>query len=159
MSTNPSPEPKPLAELLHYYEIRMAAFSSYAELAWNRFNWLLTLQVAISGFYVTQAPAPSEGARLLGGIPITWAVPALALAVAAVWATVGWADFRSLRRFHEKSKAVENSVRDQFLLTGHPVPTAKAASRPIRQTWLLFALPLFWALVWAGALPWNCVLP
>ncbi|MFK5968851.1 MAG: hypothetical protein QM487_01840 [Candidatus Marithrix sp.] len=42
---------KQLAELIHYYEVRMLALTEYSSRIWNRFNWFFTLELAVFGFF------------------------------------------------------------------------------------------------------------
>jgi hypothetical protein len=73
--TEPTSNLSPLlAKLVHYYEVRMVALSEYSDRVWNRFNWMLTLEVAIFGLFVTQL-VRNQGRTTIKAPPAGRAVP------------------------------------------------------------------------------------
>lgn len=139
----------PITALLHYYEIRMSALSVYSELVWNRFNWLLTLQVAIASFFLTR-----HGDEAVGVVQ-TWRVPAVGMTVSIVWGLMGLGDFRSLQRIRGKTKQINREL--QKLFPHHVALPGSGELNPHKpsQTWLLFCLPAFTAVLWVVLAVWS----
>ncbi len=132
-----------LNELIHHYEVRMLALSSYSELAWNRFNWFLTLQIVIIGFFFSQIE------RIAAQQFLATAIPSIGLIVTMLWLLMGFEDFRSLRRHKEKIKnsdeLLEASFKDVNIIINDP---KAMGPRSVIQTKLLFVFPFLTITAW-----------
>ena len=133
-----------LSDVIHYYEVRMSALSQYSDRVWNRFNWFLTLQLAISGFYFSQLEKLASFSIFKSGIPI------IGFVVAILWLIMGAEDFVSMRKHGKRTTEVENKVKALFSRQGVDFNAqARKSFINFRQTWLLFIFPAFIILSWA----------
>lgn len=132
-----------LAELVHYYEVRMMALSEYSDRVWNRFNWFMTVEVASFGFFFTQAEKLSSQLLLQNGIPL------VGIAIAILWSLMGVEDYLSLRKHGKRTTEVENQVKGKFKAAGldFEVEVRKSFIN-FRQTWLLFLFPCLVVVSW-----------
>lgn len=139
-----------LSDLIHYYEVRMTALSEYSDRVWNRFNWFLTLQIAILGFFLSQIEKIATQPFLAYGVPIVGVV------VAGIWALMGAEDYVSMRKHGKRTTTVEERVKDKFLRQGFDFEVSVRKSfLHFRQTSLLFLFPLFVAILWLAVLVWK----
>ncbi len=130
-----------LAELVHYYEVRMLALTEYSSRIWNRFNWFLTLELAIFGFFFTH----------LETLPANFAsiVPIIGMVIAILWFLIGFEDRQSMKRHGETVNELDLEVRKIFVECGINFEL-KVKKHPIRfrQMWVLFVFPLIVGLSW-----------
>ena len=120
---------------LTYFEIRMMAFTSYSDRVWNRFNWLLTLELAILGFYFSNLDKITQNILLARGIP------SVGLIVAVLWFLMGVEDTISLRKHRLIIQYVENSIRKTLARHSWKTDHSRSSFR-FRQNWLLFVFPI-----------------
>lgn len=133
-----------LSDVIHYYEVRMSALSEYSDRVWNRFNWLLTLQLAISGFYFSQLDKLASFSVFKSGVPI------IGFVVAILWLIMGAEDFVSMRKYGKRTTEVENKVKTLFSRQGVDFNSqARKSFVNFRQTWLLFIFPALIIFSWA----------
>ncbi len=100
------PTPTTLAELVHYYEVRMLALTGYSTQIWNRFNWFLTLELAIFGFFFTRLThLPSNSAVI---------VPIIGIVIATLWTLIGSEDYVSMKRHGQITTKVDEELRKIF---------------------------------------------
>lgn len=138
------------SDLIHYYEVRMTALSEYSDRVWNRFNWFLTLHLATLGFFLSQIEKIATQPLLAYGVPVVGVV------VAGIWALMGAEDYVSMRKHGKRTTAVEERVKDTFLLQGFDFEvSARKSFLNFRQTSLLFLFPLVVAILWLGVLLWK----
>jgi len=139
-----------LGDLIHYYEVRMKALSEYSDRVWNRFNWFLTLQLAILGFFLSQIEKTATQPFLAYGVSIVGVV------IAGIWALMGAEDYVSMRKHGKRTVVVEERVKDEFLRQGVDFEVSVRKSfLDFRQTSLLFLFPLFVAILWLFVLAWK----
>ena len=139
-----------LSDLIHYYEVRMTALSEYSDRVWNRFNWFLTLQLAILGFFFTQID------KLVSHPFVAKGVPVVGVVVAVLWALMGAEDYFSMRKHGKRTTEVELRVKESFLRKGFDFEIAVRKSFiNFGQTWLLFLFPLVVVFLWVGILAWK----
>lgn len=131
------------SDLIHYYEVRMSALSEYSDRVWNRFNWLLTLQLAICGFYFSQLEKLASFSVFKLGVPF------IGFVLAILWMIMGAEDFVSMRKHANKTTEVENKAMVLFSRQGVEFNNqAKKSFINFRQTWLLFIFPALIILSW-----------
>lgn len=132
-----------LAELVHYYEVRMMALSEYSDRVWNRFNWFMTVEVAAFGFFFSQAEKLSSQSLLQIGIPL------VGIAIALLWALMGAEDYISLRKHGKRTNEVEQRVKEQFKSIALTFDVdVRTSFINFRQTWLLFLFPCLVVVSW-----------
>lgn len=132
-----------LSEVIHYYEIRMSALSEYSDRVWNRFNWLLTLQLAIFGFYFSQIDKSASVAIFKSGVPI------IGIVVAILWLVMGAEDYVSMKKHGKRTAEVENKVKELFSNENMEFNfQARRSFISFRQTWLLFVFPALIIISW-----------
>ena len=132
-----------LSDVIHYYEVRMSALSEYSDRVWNRFNWLLTLQLAIFGFYFSQIDKSASFAIFKLGVPI------VGIVVAILWLVMGAEDYVSMRKHGKRTDEVENKLRDLFSNENIEFNfQARRSFISFRQTWLLFIFPALIIISW-----------
>ncbi|MDM8565364.1 hypothetical protein QUF74_06895 [Candidatus Halobeggiatoa sp. HSG11] len=132
---------KQLAELVHYYEVRMLALTEYSSRIWNRFNWFLTLELAIFGFFFTHLETLSKNFISI--------VPIIGIVIAALWFLIGFEDHKSMKRHSETVNELDLEIRKFFAEHGINFEL-KVKKHPIRfrQIWVLFMFPLIVGLSW-----------
>ena len=132
-----------LSDVIHYYEVRMSALSEYSDRVWNRFNWFLTLQLAIFGFYFSQLDKITLFSFFKSGVPI------IAIIVALLWVVMGVEDYISMRKHGKRKNEVEKHVNRLFKNQDiiFKFQAQKSFIR-FRQTWLLFLFPILTAISW-----------
>ncbi|ETR67061.1 MAG: hypothetical protein OMM_12003 [Candidatus Magnetoglobus multicellularis str. Araruama] len=132
-----------LGDPVHYYEVRMNALSEYSDRVWNRFNWFLTLQLAIFGFYFTQIDKLSLQPLIAKGIPI------VGITISVLWCLMGAEDYVSMRKHGKRTLEVENKVKEAFLQEKYDFEVSVRRSFiRFRQTWLLFLFPILVTGAW-----------
>ena len=132
-----------LNDLLYYYEVRMSVLSEYSDRVWNRFNWFLTFQLAIFGFYFSHLEKNSTQTINLIEIPM------IGVFLVILWLLMGFEDYLSMQRHSKRVKDVEGSVEEHFHKNGFSFGKHKI-NRLIRfrQTWLLFVFPAIVFAIW-----------
>ncbi|MDM8561255.1 hypothetical protein [Candidatus Parabeggiatoa sp. HSG14] len=141
------PIPTTLAELVHYYEVRMMALTGYSTQIWNRFNWFLTLELAIFGFFFTR----------LGALPPNSAVivPIIGVVIAVLWTLIGSEDYISMKRHGQATTGVEKEIRKTFYEQGIDFNNQiKKSFIKFRQTWILFLFPVIVTISWLFFIFW-----
>ena len=143
MSTEGKINSESISDVVHYYEVRMSALSDYSNGVWNRFNWFLTLQLAIFGFYFSQSNKIGEISLFESGVPIVGVI------VAILWLIMGAEDFISMNKHGKKTTKVEDRVLE--LLSEQNIKfnfKVKKSVIRFRQTWLLFLFPALLIASW-----------
>ncbi|MCK5720581.1 MAG: hypothetical protein KAH84_11645 [Thiomargarita sp.] len=134
-------EQNALAELVHYYEVRILALTEYSGLIWNRFNWFLTLQLVIFGFLFTR----------LETLPANYAsiVPIMGIVITLLWSLIGYEDYNSMKRHGKVATDIDEKIKKLFAEQGidFDIELKKSATR-FRQTWILFVFPIIVSLSW-----------
>jgi len=129
--------------LLHYYEVRMYALSEYSERVWIRFNWFLTLQLAVFGLYSNRLEKITSQAIMASGLPI------IGIALALLWFLLGAEDYVSAKKHGARTNEVEKKVKEFFFNQGIDFDVSvRTTFVGFRQTWLLFAFPVFIVIAW-----------
>ena len=132
------------ATATHFYEVRLMALSQYSDRAWNRFNWLLTLQLAVFWLYFTQFE------KLLSVPFLRIGIPCAGLIVAARWGVIGGEDYVSMRKYGKRVSEIEDNLFSYFAQYGFVFSDSlKKSLLGFRQTWLLFVFPSIVFLCWA----------
>ncbi len=130
-----------VAELVHYYEMRMIALTNYSTQIWNRFNWFLTLELAIFGFFFTQFGALPPNSAII--------VPIIGIVIAVLWTLIGSEDYLSVKRRRQATAGVDQKIRKIFSEQGIEFETqTKKSFTNFRQTWILFLFPMIVAVSW-----------
>lgn len=132
-----------LSDLIHYYEVRMMALSEYSDRVWNRFNWFMTVEVAIFGFFFSQVDKIVLQSLLHNGIPL------VGITIALLWSLMGAEDYVSMRKHGKRTTEVEWQVMERFKDSGlsFEVQVRKSFVN-FRQTWLLFVFPCLVVVAW-----------
>jgi hypothetical protein len=138
-----SSENQILSDAVNYYSIKMSALSEYSTMIWNRFNWFLTLQVAILGFYFSQLTKIDASSVVLIGVPVA------GLIVAILWAIMGIEDYLSIRRHGKRTKELDKHVRGLFLNQEICIYQNDQNGRiEFKQTSLLYYFPMLTMTSW-----------
>lgn len=130
-----------LTELVHYYEVRMLALTEYSSRIWNRFNWFLTLELAIFGFFFSHLETLPKNFISI--------VPTIGIVIALLWFLIGFEDRKSMKRHGEVVNEIDIEINKIF--TEQDVSfDLKYKKHPIRfrQMWVLFVFPLIVAASW-----------
>lgn len=138
-----SREQIPLDSLISFLEIQMVARGGYSDQIWNRFNWILTLQLGLVAFFFSRSQTTLSEPVLSVGVP---AVGAL---VALLWLLMGAEDYASIRRHNRTVRNTEQLIRQQFQDIGIEIPVL-GEKHPFRfrQNWLLFFFPMLILIAW-----------
>ncbi len=96
-----------IPELVHYYEVRMLALTEYSSQIWNRFNWFLTLEVAIFGFFFTHLETLPTNLS-----PI---IPIIGVVIAVLWTFIGFEDRESMKRHSKIVNELDVEIRKIFI--------------------------------------------
>lgn len=128
--------------LCSVFQTRMNAFSNYSNQVWNRFNWLLTLQVGIAGLFLTNYSSASDSSK---GTII------LALMVCILWLLMGIEDWKNLKQHSERVKICHVHITNKIEPFAEGI-SEHTQSNPgvfsFRQTWLLFLFPSISLIGW-----------
>lgn len=127
-----------LDELIHYYGVKMNGLSSYSSIVWNRFNWILTLELAAFGLFLTKEKASISDSISIDEFCV------VGIVITTLWIVMGLLDYRSLDRHKESTKYLEKKVRMKLK---EPVHDNDGHSL-FRQTWILFLFPMMVILIW-----------
>jgi len=131
-----------LENLIHFYEVKMNGFSAYSNIVWGRFNWFLTLELALIGFFFTQADKYSNYGFL------EYLIPFAGLTISVIWGAMGFTDFHSVNRQKnftvELSEAVYSALEPVYRREGENGTETDL----MRQTRLLYLLPILVVCVW-----------
>lgn len=130
MGNQPTENNDTMNALVHYYEARVLALSEYSGLVWNRFNWFVTLQVAIFGFYFAQFGKTTSQYLLEYGAPF------VGMTIALIWTVMGAEDRKSQTKHGKITKDIESRIRES--LNFKPL---EQGSSYFRQTRLLVLFP------------------
>lgn len=132
-----------LNNLCSVFQTRMAAYSNYSNQVWNRFNWLLTLQVGIAGFYINNSlTSPNSTKKAIF----------LALTVCILWLLMGIEDYFGLKRSYEKVKACNKIIVEKMDISKAEAKELEQVKDErklaFRQTSLLYVFPATTLLAW-----------
>jgi hypothetical protein len=119
----------------------MLALTEYSSRIWNRFNWFLTLELAIFGFFFSHLETLPKNFSSI--------VPIIGIVVAILWFLIGFEDRKSMKRHSEMVKEVDIKIREIFTEKNINFK-AKIKKPPVRfrQMWVLFLFPLIIAISW-----------
>jgi hypothetical protein len=131
--------------LISYYQVRSSAWLGYAGIVWNRFNWLLTLQLGIIGYYFTVVSTNNLG------VFSKYNIPTIGLIISLLWLFMGVEDFKSMKKHRSLVKELESKIESELLILKEPIGTDDFSKRQFHQTYLLFIFPIVsitnWCLV------------
>ena len=96
-----------LGDLTQYYRIRMSALSKYSNIVWNRFNWFLTLSVAIFGLYFNKIEQSSYYLFKYG-------IPTIGIVLSILWFLMGIEDYFTLQSHKKKVSKINKYIKDSF---------------------------------------------
>lgn len=134
--------------LVVYYEIRMSVLSNYSSIVWNRFNWILTLQLTIFGFYLLNIEKDIPQLRI--------SVLIIGVVVCILWLIMGAEDYVSLKNHKGKTSEIDILLKSKFGNEGIILNNEKNSRLfKFRQSWLLFIFPLTTILIWVYLLQTN----
>lgn len=128
--------------LCSVFQTRMEAYSNYSNQVWNRFNWLLTLQTGIAGFFLSNFSSSAGSAK---------GVIFLAIVVCVFWLLLGIEDFYGLRKQSERVKSCQKIIiarLEPFEKGVLELQKENPRFLNFRQTSLLFFLPLVVLIAW-----------
>lgn len=128
--------------LCSVFQTRMEAYSNYSNQVWNRFNWLLTLQTGIAGFFISNFSSSAGSAK---------GVIFLAIIVCVFWLLLGIEDFYGLKKQSERVKSCQKIIIERLEPFEKGVLELQKENPKFlnfRQTSLLFFLPLVVLIAW-----------
>ncbi len=144
--------------LLHFYEIKMQGMGSYSSIVWSRFNWFVTLELALLGFLITKSGNLPEYDTLKLVILVAGVI------VSAFWLILGILDYRSLGRHSESIRTLSfkiekilgliDSTTSNTTVKKGPTSLITKMKRFFRQTVLLCVLPLVFIICWGAVWVW-----
>ena len=101
-----------LDKIINIYNIRMTKLGAYSTLVWNRFNWLVTLQIALLGFFFSQIDKKQAEIKILFEISI----PVIGLVLSVLWLMLGKEDYFTLKKQKEEIKCLSNIINEKLNL-------------------------------------------
>ncbi len=142
--------------LLEAYKTRIQFFSQHATRTWNRFNLLLTVELALSGFFLKLWFGRCENS------PNLWLLPVLGMLASIIWYLLAAQDLNAYLGYRdqiselEKLATKESGVEEDFP-TFKPLGGTKFNVihwwwKPISLTNLLSLIPLLFVCVWILAI-------
>ena len=87
--------------LLESYKLRIEFFSQHATRTWNRFNLLLTVELALSGYFF------KLWFENCGISTTLWQIPALGMLASAIWYMLGAQDLNAYLGYRDQVNIVE----------------------------------------------------
>ena len=129
-------------QLINYYQVKSAAWLGYAGIVWNRFNWLLTLQLAMAGFFLT------NHSKIDSTAIFQFHIPTIGLIVAFLWFIMGIEDFRSMNKHRNRVKNLEKQIEDELTDSNNKTNHDEIRKSFFRQTYLLFFFPTITITSW-----------
>lgn len=144
--------------LLVAYNTRIRFFSQHATRTWNRFNLLLTVELALSGFSLKLWFDGSAHS------PHLWLLPAFGLLASIIWYLLAAQDLNAYLGYRDQINLVEElATRECGVEKGFPAFNPLGGKGfhvthwwwgPISLTNLLSLIPLFFVAIWILALIW-----
>jgi len=128
------------SDYIHYYEVKMNAFTEYSAAVWNRFNWILTLQLGAFGLFFTEIIGVRDN---IGASNI---FQLLGVLICILWVLVGIHDFLSLRKHKSNVAEIDEIIKNRM----QDLWNKKPKESPIRLTWLLFIFPIPLIIFWGN---------
>ena len=126
------------SDYIHYYEVKMNAFTSYSAAVWNRFNWILTLQLGAFGLFFTEIMGVRDN---IGASNI---FQLLGILICILWVLVGYHDFKTLDKHKVVVKKIEDKIKVK-IPDSWPEVDVKTF---FRQSRLLYLFPLPLIVLW-----------
>ena len=127
-----------LNSLCSVFQTRMGAFSNYSNQVWNRFNWLLTLQVGIAGFFLTNHSSDSYSSK---------ATIFLALLICILWLLMGIEDRKNLKKHSERVETCHQKILEEINPKGIKALRDESQGN-FSQTSLLYLFPAISMIGW-----------
>jgi len=132
------------AELVHYYEVRMASLSDFSSRTWSRFNWFMTLHLGAFGFIFSNLVKVSKSEW--------YDVAAIVLSFTAlVWTLLGYKDYFQMTKYSQECKNIEKVILERFEKDSHIIFAKSTTGKPwfsFKQTKLLYLFPLLVLVAW-----------
>jgi len=132
------------AELVHYYEVRMAALSDFSSRTWNRFNWFMTLHLGAFGFIFSNLVKVSKSEW--------YDVASIVLSFTAlVWMLLGNKDYFQMTKYSQECKNIEKVIVERFEKDSNIIFAKATAGKPwfsFKQAKLLYLFPLLVLVAW-----------
>ncbi len=132
----------PTDNLISILQIRTDALIKYSQRIWTLFNWFLTLQVAILGYYFRTMQLDSH----------TLAVPIVGLTLSVLWLLIGINDFKSFNKHKSVKTEIEKKVSKNLnisnLLGYNQSEKEQNKKFEFRQTYMLMIFPIIVFLLW-----------
>lgn len=135
-----------IENITHYYRIKMSAFSKYLAIVWNRFNWFLTLTIAVFGVYFNKIEQTSY-------FLFQYGIPTIGIVLSFLWLFMGVEDYLSLKRHKAKVSSIDNHLKDYFHKADIDIRFEKNNNYlNFTQSTLLFLFPglaiICWLIIW-----------
>ncbi len=131
--------------LISYYQVKSSAWLGYASIVWNRFNWVLTLQLGMIGYYFSVVPANNLG------LFSKFNIPAIGFIVSLLWLFMGLEDFKSMKKHRSIVKGLESQIETELSKPKVPIGIDSLSKSLFHQTYLLFVFPIIslsnWCLI------------
>ena len=129
-------------QLISYYQVQSSAWLGYAGIVWNRFNWMLTLQLAMIGFFFTNYSKTSFS------VIYQFHISTVGLIVAILWLFMGIEDFRSMDKHRKRVKNLERKIEKELVDTNIKTNPSKVGRSIFRQSYLLIVFPTVAVISW-----------
>ena len=132
------------AELVHYYEVRMASLSDFSSRTWSRFNWFMTLHLGAFGFIFSNLVKVSKSEW--------YDVAAIVLSFTAlVWTLLGYKDYFQMTKYSQECKNIEKLIIEKFKKDSNIIFAKATVGKSLftfKQTKLLYLFPLLVLVAW-----------
>ncbi len=128
--------------LCSVFQTRMEAFSNYSNQVWNRFNWLLTLQTGIAGFFLSNISSTANSAS---------SIIILAIFICFFWLLLGIEDFYGLKNHSGRVKLCQKIIVSRIQSHEKEFSELEIEDSQIikfKQTSLLFIFPATILIAW-----------
>lgn len=140
----PNNQQQPLAELVHYFQVRSQALSDYSTRTWQRFNWFMTVHLGGFGLVLSNW-AKNPSGEWYGLVAVVLALTAL------LWMALGYEDFQQMQRVTDECKHIEEHVTAQLAQQYAYAAFARQPKRALlgfHHARIIYLFPLFIMLGW-----------
>jgi ABC-type uncharacterized transport system permease subunit len=129
---------KELDLLMNLLQIRTDSLVNYSNRVWLIFNWFVTLNIGVLGFFLTKQATD-----------FTISIIIVGFLSSMLWFMIGIQDFKSMEKHKLIKKEVEKIVLGQLdQPTLNKVMFPEKEKFEFQQTWSLFAVPIVFAFIW-----------
>ena len=138
--------------LKEIYRLRVQLYGEFSGRMWTRFNFLLTAEIGVLGFLITNSTKPEW-------VDEFWLFPAVGIFISLIWYILGAQDRYYFEGFRKQVQYLENKITEELgvedvdmFAFGNPTNVKQGLFtwrwRLISLSRLVAALPLFFLISW-----------